>query len=394
MPELLPVSACELGEDEKAVMNIDVNFMNNSYLLVDTGVIADNARQILSSLSDGTQLIPVLKGDAYGLGIIPVARALCCIDEIKCFAVAHVSEGLELRRAGIGHDILVMGNFLPHQAYAAVEAGLMQTCGRADMVDMVAKHAAALNTKAKIQVKLDTGLHRIGVVPGAELEELIGRIKVAGDLIEVCGAFTHFANLDDLERTAAQYDLFITGVKQLEKAGIKVPMRHVSSSAISELHPEYDLDAVRIGRRLYMDHPTSPLGNIREAASWRSYVTDVKQRRAGDSLGYGGKFHLDADTVVATVGVGYGDGLNQALVAAHAPVLVGGKLCRLLACCMDQCFVDVSGIDCRPDDEVTFFGYDSAGNFLSSQQVALMAGDDEGCGLTSALNARVARVYK
>lgn len=171
-------------------------------------------------------------------------------------------------------------------------------------------------------------------------------------------------------------------------------MCHISASESSELFPQYALDAVRIGRRLYMDHPKKPLGNIQEVVSWRSYLTNVKQRRAGDSLAYFGKYVLDKDTVVATVGVGYGDGLNEKLVACHAPVLVGGKRCPLLACCMDQCFVDVTGVeDAKVGDEITFFGYDSVGNFLSSQETANLIGDDEGCGLTSALMHRVARVF-
>ena len=154
------------------------------------------------------------------------------------------------------------------------------------------------------------------------------------------------------------------------------------------------MDAVRIGRRLYMDNPTKPLGNIKELASWRSYITNIKARKAGDSIGYGDGVKLDKDSVIATVGIGYGDGLNQDLVKIKAPLLVNGKTAHYTACCMDQCMIDVSGIDCRVGDEVTFFGYDAAGNYLSSQDIAAMVNDDEGCGLTSALSPRVARVYK
>ena len=97
---------------------------------------------------------------------------------------------------------------------------------------------------------------------------------------------------------------------------------------------------------------------------------------------------------MATIGVGYGDGLNEALAACHAPVLVHGKRCPLLACCMDQSFVDVTGLDVQVGDEVTLFGCDREGNILSSQEVANLIGDNEGCGLTSALSSRVARLYE
>ena len=142
-----------------------------------------------------------------------------------------------------------------------------------------------------------------------------------------------------------------------------------------------------------MDRPVNPVGNIRELASWRSYITNLKERKAGERIGYGGGKQLLRDSVVATVGVGYGDGLNQDLIRVGGPVLVGGKRCRLLSCCMDQCMVDVTDADCSVGDEVTFFGYDGRGNFLSSQEVAALINGDEGCGLTSALSGRVERVY-
>ena len=142
-----------------------------------------------------------------------------------------------------------------------------------------------------------------------------------------------------------------------------------------------------------MDHPTQPLGCIEEVASWRTCVTHVRALRAGQPVGYGGRFVLDHDAVIATIGVGYGDGLNEQLCRVHAPVLVGGQRCPLVECCMDQAFVDVTGVDCHPDDEVTLFGWDSRGTFLSSQEVSLLIGDNEGCGLTSALTSRVARIY-
>ncbi len=375
------------------VVDKNMNILNNSYLLVDTERICRNARSIIASLGEGTKLIPVLKDDAYGLGALAVAKALQRVEGVDCMAVAHISEAEELRLGGIENDILVMGYLLPGQEALAVSRGLTLACGRVDMVEVLSREAKAQGRRVKLQIKIDTGLHRIGAKPGEELAKVADALLSAGDSICVMGAFTHFADHEDAASMERQYRLFLEGVTQLEAAGIPVPMKHVSSSALSEYHPEYDMDAVRIGRRLYMDHPTAPLGNIEEVAAWRARITDVNLRRAGDTLGYGGKFRLPSDTLVATVGIGYGDGLNQLLVERQAPVLAGGRRCRLLACCMDQSFVDISGTDCQRGDEITLFGRDGAGNFLSSQEVALIAGDDEGCGLTSALSGRVRRVY-
>ena len=169
-------------------------------------------------------------------------------------------------------------------------------------------------------------------------------------------------------------------------------MRHVSASAASEYAPQYRLDGVRIGRRLYMDHPTAPLGTVREVCSWRAWVTRVRPLRAGDALGYGGHIRMPRDGMAATISVGYGDGLDPELVRVGGPVLIGGQRARLLACCVDQTVVDVTGIPCAVDDEVTLLGGDGHGNWLSSQEVSLLIGEDEGCGLTSRLSGRVGRV--
>ena len=375
-------------------MNTNYGVLNNSSLIIDTDKLRENVRTILRSLPAGTKLIPVVKDDAYGLGMLGVARTLCAFPEIGCFAVANVSEGVELRREGIRQEILVMGSTLPFQYVPAVECGLTVTVTRPGMAAELAELCKAQSKPLSVQLKLETGMHRIGVELGEELDAVIEELKAAQDWLHVTGVFSHFAWPGNAAVCEAQYQKLLAGIAQLEAAGIAVPMRHISGSESSELFPQYALDAVRIGRRLFMDHPKKPLGNIQEVASWRSCLTNVKLRHAGDTLGYGGKFVLDRDTLVATIGVGYGDGLNGALVACHAPVLVGGKRCPLLACCMDQCFVDVSSVaEAKVGDEVTFFGCDSAGNYLSSQEVANLIGDNEGCGLTSALMHRVARVF-
>lgn len=367
--------------------------LNNSYLAIDTDALRGNVRTILRALPSGTKLIPVLKDDAYGLGMVEVARVLALFPEIDCLAVAHVSEGVTLRREGIRQDILVMAGALESQLAAVVEYDLTVAVGRTGLLVPLAALAAAHGKRAQVQLKIETGLHRIGVEPGEELASLIDELKAAGDAIEVTGAFSHFAEPSSAARCAEQTACFLEGKAQIEAAGIRLPQCHISGSETTELFPQYAMDAVRVGRRLYMDHPTAPRGDIREVASWRACITSIRLRHAGETLGYGGAFRLEKDTLVATLGVGYGDGLNEQLAAQHEEVFVRGKRCALLACCMDQSFADVTDANAHIGDEVTFFGFDRAGNLLSSQEVANRIGANEGCGLTSALSARVARVY-
>ncbi len=379
--QILPVQRCFMHK-----------FMNNSYMEIDTGILLENVRAILKSL-DGAALIPVLKDDAYGLGMAAIAAVLCTVPEIRCFAVSHVSEGLDLRRSGVDRELLIMSAALPFQLEAAVEADLTLTCARLDFLPALAEAAKKLGKQARIQIKIDAGLHRIGLEPN-ELDAFIEEYHQYQDHLEVTGVYSHFSDAENAELDAQQFQLFEEASKKLRAAGVPIPLRHMSNSAAAELFPQYHLDAVRIGRRLFMDRTEDPLYDVREVASWRSFITNLKLRHPGDQLGYSGAVTLKKDTLVATVGVGYGDGLNQDLFKVRAPVLVCGRRGHLLACCMDQCMVDVTDLDCRVGDEVTFFGYDGLGNFLSSQSQAALVNHDEGCGLTSALSPRVKRIYK
>ncbi len=369
------------------------NFLHNSILYVNLEQVRQNVRTLLEEL-EGKALIPVLKGNAYGLGLEELGRTLAGFEEIRTLAVAQVSEGARLRRAGISGDILVLGGVPEGLLEAGAELDLTLTVWRLGVLPRLAELGRRLGRPVKAQVKVETGLHRVGLMPGEELSALLEEWRSAAPWVEITGAFSHFADLDDRERTEGQFQAFLAGTAQLEAGGMDIPFRHISASAASEFFPQYRLDGVRIGRRLYMDHPTRPKGNIGEAASWRTWITNLRDLQAGEPLGYGGHVRMERGGTVATLAVGYGDGLSPDLVRAGGPVLIGGRRARLLACCMDQTLADVTGIPCQVGDEATFYGYDRAGNFLSAQEVSLLIGDDEGCGLTSLLSNRVARVYE
>jgi len=374
-------------------MHSEMNILNNSALYIDRQGLRENLRSILAHLPEGTALIPVLKSDAFGLGETAVMQTISTLEQITCIAVAHVSEGVHLRKMGWQRGLLMLGSALPGQLEAALDADITLTVGRLGLVPELVRLGQERGISVPVQIKIDTGLHRIGLEPGEDLEQLIGELSRAGEQIRVQGAFSHFSDPGDPERMRQQHARYLAGVEQLERAGIPIPMRHMSGSEAFEYAPEYHMDAVRLGRGLFFDHPTRPRGIVKEIASWRTFITGVKLRRAGDTLGYGEGFRLERDTLVATIGVGYGDGLDQKLVQTHAPVLVQGKRCPLLSCCMDQSMIDVTGLDCAPGEEVTLFGYDGKGGCLSAQEVSLLIGDGEGCGLTVQLSGRVARVY-
>lgn len=374
-------------------MHNKMNILNNSALCVDLKALRENLRAILEQLPEGTRLIPVLKSDAFGLGEVAVMRTIAEVEQIGCIAVAHISEGVRLREMGWPREILMLGSALPGQLEAALEAEIVLTVGRLGLIPELERLGRQRGRAVPVQIKIDTGLHRIGLEPGEDLARLLDELARAGEWVEVRGAFSHFSNPGDPGCMEEQHRRYLAGVEQLERGGVPVPMRHMSGSEAFEYAPQYHMDAVRVGRGLFFDHPTKPRGAVKEIASWRTFITGVKLRRAGETLGYGEGFRLQRDTLVATIGVGYGDGLDQQLVRVHAPVLIHGQRCALLGCCMDQSMVDVTGLDCAPGDEVTLFGHDGEGNFLSAQEVSLLIGDGEGCGLTVQLSGRVARIY-
>ena len=356
-----------------------------SALYVDMNILNENMH-VLSRRHKC--VIPVLKSDAYGLGLVSVAKALEKSPAVRMMAVAQVLEGAVLREAGIRTDILVLGGTLPRQWAAAAELGLTLTVTRPGMVTEL----ETMGKPVDIHLKIETGLNRNGVRPGEELAGVIEELKKSS-YVNLTGTYSHFAVAEgkDITRCQAQKEQFDAALAQLSNAGIAAGLRHMSNSAAAEWMLEAEYDAVRIGRGLYMDAQDDPLGDIREVASWRAGIVGLRQLPAGSKLGYGQGITLENDTRVAIVNVGYGDGLNHR-VASGGPVLIGGSQATLLGCCMDQCFVDVGEIPCTIGSEVTLYGYDGAGNYLPSQDVARLC-DDEGCGLTAALGSRVARIY-
>ena len=199
-------------------------------------------------------------------------------------------------------------------------------------------------------------------------------------MIEIRNTFSHFSE-HSREQMTLQSRRFRDFREKLLAAGIQPGLCHMASSASLESGEDVLFDAVRVGRRLILDNPDHPTGKIREAVSYRAWLADVRERRAGDTL-----------TRVGVLSIGYGDGFDPALFAAHAPVLIRGRRARLLACCMDQSFVDLGDLPAEAGDEVTLFGYDGKGNLLPGQEVAALIGC-EGCDLTTRLTERVARVY-
>lgn len=374
---------------------MDIGYYN-SYLEIDLGIIKKSIFTVKQHIGSKVGIIPVVKGNAYGMGLVEMSRFLLkyCPDMLAC---GQVVEAAELRAAGIDSEILIMSGIPSHALDAAVDLDLQIPVYNTATAIKVSEIAKSKNKQAKLHIKVDTGLNRIGVKPGTPLSNLLTCIKKLDNVI-VDGAYTHFSNAtvvnDDF--TIVQLEAFKEALEQFKKANITPKFIHCrNTGAVSWLQEDISTH-VRIGTLLFgfpgMDDGSNLLGLDNEPESWRAFITNINELAAGESCGYGHAFKADKPTRVATIDVGYGDGLFRPLVINQGPVLVGDIRTRYLSAAMDQTFIDVTDIPCNIGDEVTIFGYSKGGTALELAELELITGHTMTY-LQSTLSQRVKRLY-
>ena len=349
--------------------------LRNNVVTVDLGKIRQNYLLQKSLLPRKTEIMPVVKADAYGHGMVPVATALHSMGA-KHFAVALAEEGVELREGGISGEILVLGPAMEEAAEECVRHDLTQTVFTPEMVEILEKEAEKQGRDALIHIKLDTGMGRIGLRTFQEAEALAEALKHAPH-VKATGIYTHFCLADEqLENdginafTRQQLARF----KELRSCFDPSIPAHVSNSAMGLLMPEGDFAMVRQGISLYGYPPVPTELPFEPALRWDTEVSCLKTLHAGDPVGYGCTFVADRDIRVATVAVGYGDGYHRA-VSGKGFMLVGGKRCPILGrICMDQTMIDVTEVpNVQLGDRVTLIG-EQQGQRITAEELAQWAG--------------------
>ena len=321
---------------------------------VDLDAIAHNVRALSF---EGTETMAVVKADAYGHGDVAVARA--AVDAgATWLGVALIEEGLGLRAAGIEVPVLVLSECPPGAEIAAVSAGLTLTLCSDEALARIAAVVPTMHEPIGVHVKLDTGMHRIGVWPPGAAVGLIEQAAAAG--LELDGLWTHLACAENDEvTTKRQLDLFTETVEQVRRAGYTPRLLHAANTAGMICFPDSRFDLVRAGIGIYGVVPAPGVGNelgLRPALTWRSAVSLVKRLSAGARVSYGHHDALAHDAWVATVPVGYADGYPR-MLASRADVLIGGRRCRVLgSVTMDQVIVDCGDLEPRPGDEAVLLG--------------------------------------
>lgn len=368
------------------------------YAAVDLSAILYNLERMYEHIAPETKLMGVIKTDGYGHGAIPIGRELEQLPYVFGFAVATAEEAFSLRQAGLKKPILILGYAFPYAYEALTLQEIRQAVFREDTLTALNTCARRLGRKAKVHIKVDTGMSRVGIRPD---EEGLAFLKKACSLphIEVEGIFTHFARADERDKTSARTQLstFCSFVEEAERlTGLVIPLKHCSNSAgILEL-PEANLSLVRAGITLYGLSPSEEVPkeilSLRPALSLKSHLVYVKEVEAGTPVSYGGTFVTDKRMRIATVPVGYGDGYPRSL-SGKGDVLIRGRRAPILGrVCMDQFMVDVSDIPgVLEGDEVTLIGKDGAEE-ITMEELGAVSGRFN-YELACDLGKRIPRVY-
>ena len=324
---------------------------------VDLGAISSNAA-VLRAVAAPSGLCAVVKADAYGHGAVPVAAAALA-GGADLLAVALVEEGVVLREAGFEVPILVLSEPAPEAMGEVVARDLVPTVYTREGLQAIRRAAALASRKVAVEVKVDSGMHRVGADP-VEARALVEEVVAAPELC-YAGLWTHLAVADEPDDpfTDEQLARFESLRKELESAGVPAPTRvHAANSAGAIAHPGSRYDMVRCGISLYGYLPSSGVspepieaagaGMLRPALSWKTQVSYVRELGAGERVSYGLAYRLKERSDIAVVPVGYADGVPRGLFRAGAELLIGGRRRPMVgAVTMDQLMVD-----CGPDSKV------------------------------------------
>lgn len=362
---------------------------------VDLDCIKNNINEVRNKVRD-KEIIAVVKADAYGHGAIDVAPVLL-ENGADSLAVAVITEALELRESGIDSKIIILG-FTPLSfGKEIIENSFEQTVYSLDYAKKLNEIAVEINKIAKVHIKIDTGMGRLGFLPTEDSIKEVYEISKLSN-IEIAGIYTHFSTADeeDKEYTKYQIEKYKKFIDSLDKLEVYYGIRHLGNSAtILDLEEAY-YDAVRPGIILYGYYPSDEVNkegiNIKPALTLKSKVVHVKKVEKDSYISYGRAYKTEEEKVIATLPIGYADGYTRAFFN-KAKVILRGELAPIVGkICMDQCMIDVTHINgVEVLDEVILIG-ESNGIVYNADNLA-RAIDTINYEIICMIGKRVPRVY-
>jgi alanine racemase len=367
---------------------MQISFLRRTWVEIDLDGIVHNYKEACRLCGPDTKVTCVLKSNAYGHGAVEVAKALGEAGA-DSFAVSCAREAIELRKAGISQEILIMTVTEEEALLEAIRQNIQLTVATLNQSILVDRAAAEAHKKGIVHIKVDTGMHRLGFVPGPQA---VNDILEIGKLshVRVQGLYSHLA-LTNNERDEKQHSLLKGMYDTLAERGMHIPELHLCDSIGLIRYPMWQYDRVRTGALLF---GVRPMGSENmnfeccETLCMKTVVAQVQSVAAGETVGYDSDSPLIRDSRVATLCAGYGDGYPRCM-SRVASVMIRGKLAPVLGLvCMDQMMVDVTDIpDVCEGDEVTLLG-----GGISFMQYAAWAHTNRNEAITI-LSRRPLRVY-
>ena len=368
------------------------------YAEVDLDAVHYNMEQMRQKTAPDTWIMGIIKADGYGHGAVQIGRELETLDYVFGYGVATAEEAFILREAGLHKPILVLGYTFPYAYEEMIEKEIRPAVFRYDTLDELNACAERLGKNAKIHIKVDTGMSRIGIRPDESGLQFVKK-ALSCEALEVEGVFTHFAKADEADKTSAyrQIDLMSQFIDKAEAdTGFRIPIKHCSNSAgILEIR-EANMDMVRAGITLYGLWPSEEVSrdsiSLRPLLSLKSRIVCIKEVDAGGQISYGGIYTAEKNMRVATIPVGYGDGYPRGL-SGKGCVLICGKRAPILGrVCMDQFMVSVEEIpEAEEGMEVTLIGKDQDEQ-ITMEEIGALSGRFN-YELACNLGKRIPRVY-
>ncbi len=376
----------------KPVINPTNEVVRPTFAEINLDRLTENFRAIETAVSPA-RIMPILKANAYGHGLVEIARHVISLGAAY-LGVAFLEEGILLREKGITSPILVLGGILGNQVPLFLKHDLTLTASSIEKLAQINEAAKAMNMKAKVHLKIDTGMERIGVHYYNADPFLEAALACDHCLVE--GIYSHFANADSASLISAHEQLrrFNQVLSFYEKRGLQSPMRHMANSGAILQMPQSHFDMVRPGILLYGVYPSAEASRtiaVKPALTWKSRVVYFKVVKPGHTVSYGSTWQSDHMVRVVTIPVGYGDGYFRRM-SGKAQVIIRGKKYPVIGrICMDQMMVNIEWETAYNDDEVILIG-ESGEERISCEDLAEWGGTVAYEVLTN-INTRVPRIY-
>ncbi|MGB6127154.1 MAG: alanine racemase [Psychrilyobacter sp.] len=378
---------------------MELNVKRPVWVEVNLDNLRHNMREIKKQIKSGTEVMAVVKADAYGHGALGVIDALKA-ENINKFAVAVLSEAIEIRDKDKDIQIILLGYTPDANLEEVIKWDITPTIYSLRQAKVLDELAKQHGKKIAVHINVDTGMHRVGLPIKQRTVEVIKEISEMDNLY-LEGVYTHFAVADEADKwyTLKQVEEFKYIIEELKKLGVEVPIKHVSNSAAILDLPEFNYDMVRAGLLMYGHYPSEvqekdKVIDLKQVMSLHSKIYHIRTLEKGESVSYGLTYTVNRESRTGLIPIGYADGYSRGLSNKGKVIIKGKNVIAKVAgtICMDKFVVDITGLDVNGGDEVILFGEDEY-NKVTPEDIANILGTISYEVLCN-VSKRVPRVYK